>query len=146
MKKPRFFLHDLAVSACLTLVAGAAQAEEQLVLRQVMNDLGTHMQRITGGIAREDWPMVEKAAHFIATHPQPPAAEKMRIMRFVGTDMAKFKAHDGATHHAAEAVAKAASDKDARGVINEFQKLQTACFNCHNEFRKPLVEHFYPIR
>jgi hypothetical protein len=43
-------------------------------------------------------------------------------------------------------VAKAAFDKDARSIINEFQKLQTACFNCHNEFLKPLVERFYPLR
>ena len=69
--------------------------------------------------------------------------EKMRIMSFVGTNMGKFKAHDGETHEQAQAVGKAAKAKDGPGVILAFQKLQTSCYNCHSEFRKPFVEHFY---
>ena len=43
----------------------------------------------------------------------------------------------------AQAVGKAAKAKDGQGVILAFQKLQTSCYNCHSEFRKPFVEHFY---
>jgi hypothetical protein len=66
----------------------------------------------------------------------------MRIMRFAGTSIGKFKSYDGATHDAAKAVAKAAGASDGEGVILAFQKLQAACYNCHLAFRKPLVEHF----
>ena len=67
----------------------------------------------------------------------------MRIMSFVGADMGKFKAYDGETHEQAQAVGKAAESKDGPGVILAFQKLQTSCYSCHSEFRKPFVEHFY---
>jgi len=42
-----------------------------------------------------------------------------------------------------QAAGKAANAKDGQGVILAFQKLQTSCYNCHSEFRKPFVEHFY---
>lgn len=57
--------------------------------------------------------------------------------------MAKFKSYDEATHAQAQAVGKAAKAKDGQGVILAFQKLQTSCYNCHSEFRKPFVKHFY---
>jgi len=143
MKNTRHLLLNLVSSACLALSASGAQAGEPLALQKIMKDLGSSMQVITDGISREDWVLVEKTAHFIASHPQPPTAEKIRIMGFIGTSMGKFKAYDGETHGAAEALGKAAGKKDGPGAINAFQKLQTTCFNCHNEFRKPFVEHFY---
>ena len=129
--------------ACLMLAASSAHAAEPLALQRIMKDLGNHMQIITDGISRGDWEQVEKTTPLIADHPQPPFSEKIRIMRFVGTNMAKFKAYDGETHDQAQAVGKAARAKDGPGVILAFQKLQTSCHNCHSEFRKPFVEHFY---
>lgn len=146
MKNTRKVLLNLVSSACLTLAATAVQANEPLALQKVMKDLGNNMQIVTDGISREDWLLVEKTAQFIASHPQPPATEKIRIMSFMGANMGKFKAYDGETHDAADAMGKAAANKDGRGVINAFQKVQTACFNCHSEFRKPFVEHFYSSR
>lgn len=146
MKNTRKVPLILVSSACLALAASGAQAGEPLVLQKVMKDLSNNMQLAAGGISREDWALVEKSAHFIASHPQPPAAEKIRIMSFMGVGMGKFKAYDGETHDAAEAMGKAAASKDGRGVIDAFQKIQTACFNCHDEFRKPFVEHFYAPR
>lgn len=146
MKITRHFILNLVSSACLTLAATAVQANEPLALQKVMKDLGNNMQIVTDGISREDWLLVEKTAQFIAAHPQPPAAEKMRIMSFIGTSMGKFKAYDGEVHDAAEIMARAARNKDGQGTINAFQKVQTACFNCHSEFRKPFVEHFYATR
>ena len=143
MKKPRNFIFNLLVSSCLLFAATGAQAVEPLALQQIMKDLGKNMQVITDGISREDWELVEKTAPLIADHPQPPFSEKMRIMGFMGTNMGKFKAHDGETHEHAQAAGKAAKAKDGQGVILTFQKLQTSCYNCHSEFRKPFVEHFY---
>jgi cytochrome c556 len=143
MKNTRNLALSLLISSCLAFAASGVQAAEPLVLQKVMKDLGNNMQTITDGISRGDWELVEKTAPLIADHPQPPMMEKMRIMSFMGTNMSKFKAHDGETHEQAQAVGKAAKAKDGQGVILAFQKLQTSCYNCHSEFRKPFVEHFY---
>lgn len=142
MKWKHMMFCGLLASSCL-LPAGGAQASEPLALRKVMKDLGKNMQVITDGISREDWELVDKTAPLIADHPQPPFTEKMRIMAFVGSNMPKFKAHDGETHEHALAVGKAAKARDGMGVILAFQKLQASCYGCHSEFRKPFVEYFY---
>lgn len=146
--------------AALSLVAGLglasasapapaetdAQAPKPLALRNIMKELGRNMQVITDGISREDWALIEKTVPRVAEHPQPPLSERLRIMAFAGTDAGRFKAHDGETHTAAEAVANGARAKDGEATILAFQRLQTGCFNCHREFRKPFVEHFYGAR
>lgn len=129
-----------------TLAENSPQRAEPLVLQKVMKDLGKHMQAITDGISREDWAVVEKMAPLIGEHPQPPLSEKTRIIGFMGSNMGKFKAYDGETHEAAHVLAEAAKNKDGQAVINAFQTLQTSCYNCHREFRKPFVKHFYGIQ
>ena len=111
-----------------------------------MKELGRNMQAITDGISREDWALIEKTAPHVADHPQPPLSERLRLMAFAGTDAGRFKAYDGETRAAAEAVAKGASAKDGKATILAFQRLQTGCFNCHRQFRKPFVDHFYGAR
>ena len=143
MQKNRNSIFNLFASSSLLFVVTGAQAGEPLALQQVMRDLGKNMQVITDGISRGDWEQVEKTAPLIADHPQPPFSEKLRIMSFMGTNMGKFKAHDGETHEQAQAVGKAAKAKDGQGVILAFQQLQTSCYSCHSEFRKPFIEHFY---
>ncbi len=143
MKQPRKMIFNLLASSCLLLAASGAHAAEPLALQKIMKDLGKNMQVITDGISRGDWELVEKTAPLIADHPKPPFGEKLRILAFVGTNMSKYKDHDGETHEQAQAVGKAAKAKDGPGVILAFQKLQTSCYNCHSEFRKPFVEHFY---
>lgn len=123
--------------------ADDATANQPLALRKIMQDLGLHMQTITDGISRGDWALIAKVAPLVADHPQPPLGEKMRIMGFVGTNTPKFKAYDNQTHEHAQEVGDAAKAKDGAGVILAFQKLQTSCYNCHSEFRKPFVAHFY---
>lgn len=123
--------------------AASAQAAEPLELQKVMKDLGKHMQTVTDSISREDWDTVAKIAPLIAEHPQPPLTEKMRIMKFMGAGMARFKAFDGKTHEAAEELAYSAREKDGQKVVDSFHKLQSACLSCHQEFRAPFVAHFY---
>lgn len=143
MKKLRTVVFNLLATSCLLFTASGAHAAEPLALQKVMKELGRNMQTITDGISREDWELVEKTAPLIADHPQPPISEKIRIMSFVGTDMDKYKAYDGETHAQAQAVGTAAKAKSGPRVILAFQKLQTNCYNCHSEFRKPFVAHFY---
>lgn len=127
----------------LALSVPHAQATEPLELQKVMKELGRNMQVITDGISREDWESVAKTAPLIATHPQPPVSEKMRIMKFMGLEMANFKAFDSETHKAAHALEQAAHEKDGQKTIATFGQLQTTCLNCHQAFRGKIVEHFY---
>ena len=151
MKYERTFKASITsgvIAALLATVGPASWADDSVksspfVLQKVMKDLGKNLQTITDGIPREDWELVEKTTSLVADHPQPPMTEKMRIMGFMGTNMGKFKTYDGETHEHAQAVGKAAKAKDGPGVILAFQKLQTSCYNCHSEFRKPFVAHFY---
>lgn len=127
----------------LALALSDAQATEPLELQKVMKELGKNMQIITDGISREDWALVAKTAPLIAAHPQPPVSEKMRIMKFMGPEMSKFKAFDGETHEAAHGLEHAAHERDGQKVIAAFQQVQTTCLNCHQTFRGKFVEHFY---
>ena len=141
----------LSLAATLALIAAndraiAEPAAEPLALRKIMKDMGSNMQAVTDGISREDWMLIEKTAPLIAEHPQPALLEKMRIMSFMGGNMAKFKAYDGETHQAAATLGQAAKGKDAQAVIAAFQALQTACHACHRDFRKPFLQHFYGER
>lgn len=151
MKHNRYASTAFAASMVGALLAGfaiTAQANdialpEPLALRKIMQGLEKNMQLMADGIAREDWPLVEKIAPRIADHPQPPFIEKMRIMGFVGAHIGKYKAYDGSIYEHAQAVGKAAKSNDGHGAMLMFRKLQTSCDNCHNEFQKPFVAHFY---
>jgi cytochrome c556 len=127
----------------ISLASSFAEAAEPLALQKVMKELGQNMQIITGAIALEDWALVAKTAPMIAEHAQPPVAEKMRIMLFMGGDMPRFKAIDGETHEAADELMNAAKEKNGQKVISAFQKVQTACLNCHQAYRAKFTVHFY---
>ncbi len=135
----------ILVASLITLAMSIThvQAAEPLELQKVMKELGKNMQVITDGISREDWELVAKTAPLIAAHPQPPLAEKMRIMSFMGSEMSKFKAFDGETHEAAHGLEHAAHEKDGKKVINAFQQVQATCLNCHQAYRSKFVKHFY---
>lgn len=141
----------IAVVAFLASTCSSAWADDtgkarQLALRKIMRDMGKNMQVITDGISREDWALVARAAPLIADHPQPPLAEKMRILKFAGPEAGRFKGHDERTHQAARALEQAAARGDGQSVISSFAKLQGSCLACHQSFRKPFVEHFYSQR
>lgn len=123
-----------------------APAGEALALRSIMKGLGANMQVVTDGISREDWTLVAKTAPLIADHPQPPFTEKVRIMAFMGTNMGRFKGYDEETHKAAESLKESAVKGDGQAAIAAFQAVQTACYGCHRDFRKPFLEHFYGAR
>ena len=133
----------LLTSICLQVWADDGDKVKPLALRSIMQDMGKNMQVITDGISREDWALVAKVAPLIADHPQPPLLEKMRILSFIGSDVATFKGYDGKTHEVAQALQQAALDGDGQGVISSFAALQNSCLACHERFRKQFVAHFY---
>ncbi len=121
---------------------GNASAEP-MELRRIMRELGQDMQMVTDGISREDWERVAKTAPKIAEHRQPPFAEKMRILAFAGSNAGWFKRFDEQTHQTAKSLEQAARRGDGQAAIASFATLQNRCLACHQEFRKPFVEHFY---
>lgn len=123
--------------------AGGNATTEPMELRRIMRELGKNMQLVTDAISREDWARVADTAPRIAEHPQPPVGEKMRILAFVGSDAGRFRQFDEQTHQAAKALEQAARRGDGQSVIASFAALQNGCLACHQEFRKPFVEHFY---
>lgn len=136
----------LLTTTCLQAWADNTGNTESMVLRKIMQDMGNRMQAITDSISREDWRTVARVAPLIADHPQPPLAEKIRIMSFVGSDAGKFKGYDEKTHQAAQSLEQAALRSDGQAVIASFAMLQNSCLACHQRFRKPFVENFYGQR
>ncbi|HPP98985.1 MAG TPA: cytochrome c, partial [Ottowia sp.] len=82
----------------------------------------------------------------IAQHEQPPAAEKVRILGWLGSDAARFRSLDGEVEHAAMALGEAARRGDGPAVIAAFGKIQHSCLACHQSYRKAFVEQFYGRR
>lgn len=111
-------------------------------LRAVMEKLGDDMQAVTGAISNEDWALVARLAPGIAQHQEPPMTQKVRIQKWLGTDAGKFRGFDGRLEEAATSLGEAAERGDGTQVIRAFADVQQACLGCHQEYRKPFVEHF----
>lgn len=126
--------------------ARAAEPEQPMALRGVMQQLGRDMQAVTGAISKEDWAVVADLAPRIAQHEQPPAREKLRILGWLGSDAGKFRSLDGEVEQAATALGEAAGRADGPGVIAAFAKTQQSCLACHQEFRGSFIQHFYEQR
>ncbi|HSH84548.1 MAG TPA: cytochrome c [Guyparkeria sp.] len=134
-----------AISAALMAITltWAADADNPLALREIMQELGENMQTVTDGISREDWALVAETAPAIADHAQPPAIERMRILGFLGADAGAFRNHDKRVQQAAQRLEKAAERRSGSDVIAAFATLQNRCLACHQEFREPFTAHFY---
>lgn len=145
------FAPALTVAAILfvsvAFVDARAQAKEQSMgLRLVMDKLGRDMQAAAGAISKEDWTLVRAISSRIAGHAEPPAMEKVRILKWLGTDAGKFRTFDAQVKQGAHGMAEAAGRSDGAEVIRRFAEVQGACLGCHQQFRKPFVEHFYDRR
>ena len=136
----------IAFASATSIDARAAERDGSMALRTVMEKLGSDMQAVTGAISQEDWTLVAELSPGIARHEAPPAMEKVRILRWIGTDAGKFRAFDAEVERAANGMAAAAEHGDGLGVIRSFSEVQQACLGCHQQFRKPFVEHFYSGR
>lgn len=145
--RKRFLAATLGLS--VTTISPQVWADgsaEPMALRKIMLELGKNMQTVTDGISREDWKLVAETAPRIAEHAQPPLGEKLRILAFAGSDAGRFKRFDEKTHQAAKTLEQAAKRGDGQAVIAAFSTLQGNCLACHQNFRKPFMEHFYGQR
>ena len=118
-------------------------SSEDLVLRSIMRELDENMREVVGAISRENWEQVAEIAPLIADHAEPPFSEKTRILRFVGTDAARFRGHDRQVHEAASIMGEKARQEDGQAVIEAFSRVQKHCLACHQEFKEEFRLHFY---
>lgn len=139
-------LFVMLTASAVTFGAQAVEPEKPTALRKIMEQLGRDMQAVTGAISMEDWARVAELAPKIARHAEPPLSEKMRILTWLGTDAGKFRSFDGQTHETASAMGEAAERGDGQAVITAFAKVQQSCLDCHQDFRKPFLEHFHEQR
>jgi cytochrome c556 len=116
---------------------------EELVLRSIMRELDENMRKVVGAISRESWEQVAEIAPLIADHPEPPLAEKTRILRFLGADAARFVGHDRQVNEAAMDMSEKAIQEDGEAVIDAFSRVQKHCLGCHQEFKEEFKLHFY---
>lgn len=121
----------------------AAGSPKPMALQGVMQQLDHDMQAITGAVVMEDWASVVGIAPTIARHPEPPSAQKVRIIAWLGLDAGKFRGFDGQVHDAAVNVGEAAVQGDGEAVIAAFAKVQQGCLGCHRSSRKRFVQHFH---
>lgn len=133
----------LSIASFSSVADTSVDIHEPLELQKIMAQLGHKMQLITDAINNENWTLIEKNAAYIADHPRPPMSEKLKIMAFMGTDMAKFKDYDGETHKAAKVLVTAAKNKNGYTIIEKFAALQNTCLSCHQKFRPGFKAHFY---
>lgn len=136
----------LTIAAVLPSVALAQErytTDAPLELRKVMQTMGRHLQGVADGISREDWEQVARLAALIAEHDRPPPSEQVKVLGFLGRDVPAFKASDDAVHKSGLEMRAAAAAKDGSAAIAAFARVQTACLACHQQFREPLVRHFY---
>lgn len=140
--KPVFVIVLITILWSLAWAQDSNQSES-MALRQIMQEMGDHMEVVTAAIAREQWSQVVAMAPLIGEHRQPPFMEKTRILRFAGTDVGTFRSFDNKTQGAAETLKQAALENNGEKVIEAFARLQKTCLNCHQRFREPFVAHFY---
>ena len=110
------------------------------VLRQIMVDLGRQMQSVSAALSQEDWATIAALAPRIGKHPEPPPAEKVRILTALGANAGRFREADQRSHQAAEAMGAAAARGDGEAVIAAYAQVHSACLACHQAFRRPLRE------
>ncbi len=138
----------LALAALVGCAAQPAPRAEEaaLALRGIMRDMGRELTALTDALLREDYYAVERSASRLAAHAQPPAEERVRIIAWLGVEAGRFKGFDDEAHGHAQALAAAARERQPRPALEAFSKLQSACVGCHVEFRKRLLERFYPLQ
>ncbi len=93
------------------------------------------IQRITDGIAREDWDAVAGASALIETSP-----EMEQMCEHMGAGAEGFTELALDFHRRADAIGEAARAHDAAAVLHATSNALEACTSCHAVFRQEVVD------
>jgi hypothetical protein len=92
------------------------------------------IQRITAGLAEEDWEEVEKASALIETSPQ-----MQQMCQHMGAGAPGFTEMALEFHSRADAIGEAARAKDATAALRATSKTLESCTGCHAVYRQEVV-------
>ncbi len=92
------------------------------------------IQRITAGLAHDDWDEIDKASKLIGTSP------KMKMMcEHMGAGAKGFTEQALEFHRRADGIALAAKKQDKTAVLKATSETLKACTGCHSAFRQDVV-------
>jgi hypothetical protein len=93
------------------------------------------IQRITEGLAREDWAAIAHASASIESSPQ-----MQQMCQHMGAGAEGFTEHALEFHRRADAIGAAARAQDGPGVLQATAHTLQACTECHAAFRQEVVD------
>src|SRR5690606_2243261 len=103
--------------------------------KQNMQEHLLAIQRITDGLAREDWEEVAAGAALIETSPQ-----MQQMCQHMGAGAEGFTELALDFHRRADAIGEAARAHDGPAVLRETSNTLQACNGCHAAFRQDVVD------
>jgi hypothetical protein len=93
------------------------------------------IQRITDGLARQDWPAIARASALIETSPQ-----MQQMCQHMGAGAEGFSELALDFHRRADAIGEAARAEDGAAVLRATAHTLEACTACHAAFRQDVVD------
>ena len=113
-----------------------------VALQHIMQKLSDNMQLLSSKMYTEDWAAVARIATEVASHEEPPMAEKKQILQWLGDKAPQFRNYDLEVKAGAEDLAAAAKKEDIDGVMKALHRVQGNCLACHQSFRNDFIQHF----
>ncbi len=92
------------------------------------------IQRITGGLAKEDWEEIASASALIE-----PSAQMQKMCEHMGAGAEGFTALALDFHNRASAIGEAARAHDSAAVLSATSNTLQACTGCHATYRQDIV-------
>jgi len=103
--------------------------------KQNMMDHLVAIQRITDGLARDDWDAVAEASKLIESSPQ-----MQQMCQHMGAGAEGFTKLALAFHSRADAIGNAAEAKDGKAVLEATAHTLEACTSCHATYKQDIVD------
>jgi hypothetical protein len=103
--------------------------------KQNMQEHLVAIQRITDGLARQDWDEIAQASALIGTSP-----EMEQMCQHMGAGAEGFTELALEFHHRADAIAAAARAQDSGAVLEATSRTLQTCTSCHATYRQDVVD------
>jgi hypothetical protein len=103
--------------------------------KQNMQEHLVAIQRITDGLAREDWDEIAEAAALIETSPQ-----MQQMCQHMGAGAEGFTELALEFHRRADGIGEAAKSHDGRAVLRATSSTLQVCTGCHAAYRQDIVD------
>jgi hypothetical protein len=117
-----------AAAAALIWTVSAGQADEGDKLRDFMRAKLSHSQKIIEGLTTEDYDMIAKNSQDLSLLSQ---AATWQVF-----ETPEYLQHSTEFHRAADALTKAATDKNLDGAALAYMEVTLKCVNCHKYVRR----------